>query len=276
TILSNSGEKKSQSSLVKLTAKKTGKEYWRSMEELAETPEFQSYLQREFPENASEWNDPKGRRNFLKLMGASLALAGISTACTVQPDEKLIPYTRIPENMIPGKALFFATAMPLSGAVSGLLVESHEGRPTKIEGNPDHPNNHGSAGVWEQASVLNLYDPDRLQAVSHIGVISNWSAFIGNTNNTNNANVPAGLRAQLQTQKALQGAGLRILTGAISSPTMADQFKELKTLYPQMKVVVYEPVHNTNALNGAKMAFGEAVAPVYNFDKAEVIFSIDA
>ena len=276
TILSNSGEKKSQSSLVKLTTKKTGKEYWRSLEELAETPEFQNYLHREFPENASEWSDPKGRRHFLKLMGASLALAGISTACTVQPEEKLIPYTRIPENMIPGKALFFATAMNLSGAVSGLLVESHEGRPTKVEGNPDHPNNHGSAGVWEQASVLNLYDPDRLQAVSHIGVISNWSSFIGNTNNANNANVPAGLKPQLETQKALQGAGLRILTGAIVSPTMADQFKELKTLYPQMKVVVYEPVHNANALNGAKMALGEAVAPVYSFDKAEVIFSIDS
>ncbi len=276
TILSSSGEAKPQSSMVKLTTKKTGKEYWRSLEELAETPEFQTYLHREFPENASEWTDPKGRRNFLKLMGASLALAGISTACTVQPDEKMIPYTRIPENMIPGKALFFATAMPLSGAVSGLLIESHEGRPTKIEGNPDHPNNLGSAGVWEQASVLNLYDPDRMQAITHVGVISNWSAFVGTTNNANNASVPAGLKAQLETQKALQGAGLRILTGTLSSPTQANQLKELKTAYPQMKVVVYEPVHNSNAINGAKLAFGEAVTPVYHFDKAEVIFSLDA
>src|SRR5918995_1958847 len=137
-----------------------GREYWRSLEAVAETPEFQDYLHREFPENASEWLDPVGRRNFLKLMGASLALAGVS-ACTRQPDEIIVPYVRQPEEIIPGKPLFYATAMPFAGAGLGLLVESHEGRPTKIEGNPDHPASRGATDLFAQAAVLNLYDPDR-------------------------------------------------------------------------------------------------------------------
>jgi MoCo/4Fe-4S cofactor protein with predicted Tat translocation signal len=137
-----------------------GREYWRSLEALAETAEFKEFLHREFPHNASEWLDPVGRRSFLKLMGASLALAGVS-ACTRQPNEELVPYVRQPEELVPGKPLFYATAMPMSGAGSGLLVESHEGRPTKIEGNPDHPSSRGSTDLFAQASILTLYDPDR-------------------------------------------------------------------------------------------------------------------
>ena len=133
-----------------------GREYWRSLEAVAETPEFQEYLHREFPENASEWLDPMGRRGFLKLMGASLALAGVS-ACTRQPDEIIVPYVRQPEELVPGKPLFYATAMPFGGAGLGLLVESHEGRPTKIEGNPDHPSSRGATDVFAQAAILDLY-----------------------------------------------------------------------------------------------------------------------
>src|ERR671934_2162827 len=114
-----------------------GRLYWRSLGELADTPAFREYLHREFPEQASQWNDPKGRRQFLKLMSASLALAGIG-ACTRQPPEKIIPYVRQPEDLIPGRPLFFATAVTLGGYAAGVLVESHMGRPTKIEGNPDH------------------------------------------------------------------------------------------------------------------------------------------
>src|ERR1044072_7668148 len=113
-----------------------GREYWRSLEAVAETSEFKEFLHREFPQNASEWLDPVGRRGFLKLMSASLALAGVS-ACTRQPDERIVPYARQPEEEIPGRPLFYATAMPLSGTGLGLLVETHEGRPTKVEGNPD-------------------------------------------------------------------------------------------------------------------------------------------
>src|SRR5262245_9783218 len=119
------------------------REYWRSLEALAETPQFKEFLHREFPQNASEWLDPVGRRGFLKLMGASLALAGIS-ACTRQPDEELVPYVRQPEELVPGRPLFFATAFPMDGSGAGVLVESHEGRPTKIEGNPDHPSSRGA------------------------------------------------------------------------------------------------------------------------------------
>ncbi|MBI3653481.1 MAG: TAT-variant-translocated molybdopterin oxidoreductase [Acidobacteria bacterium] len=264
TILTGKANEVAQSSIVNIHAAKTGKEYWRSLEELAETPEFQSYLHREFPENAAEWHDPKGRRNFLKLMGASLALAGLSTACVVQPEEKIIPYVKQPEEIIPGKPLYFATAMALSGVASGLLVESHMGRPTKIEGNPDHPNNQGAAGVFEQASILNLYDPDRSQVVTYIGDILSWSSFLG------------GLKQALQAQKALQGAGLRILTGAVASPTLANQLKEIKALYPSMKVHHYEPVNNSNAVSGATLAFGEAVEAVYDFSHAKVVLSLDA
>jgi molybdopterin-containing oxidoreductase family iron-sulfur binding subunit len=146
----------------------TGKHYWRSLEAVAETPEFQEYLHREFPQNATEWLDPVGRRSFLKLMSASLALAGVGSACTVQPSELIVPYVRQPEEEIPGRPLFFATAMSMGGDVQGLLVESHQGRPTKVEGNPDHPASLGATDAFRQAHVLSLYDPDRSKAVLYL------------------------------------------------------------------------------------------------------------
>src|SRR4029077_5977855 len=154
-----------------------GRQYWRSLESLAETPEFKGFLHREFPQNASEWLAPVGRRSFLKLMGASLALAGVS-ACTRQPDEEIVPYVRQPEEEVPGKPLFFATAMPMNGAGLGLLVESHEGRPTKVEGNPQHPLSLGATDPFAQASVLTLYDPDRSQNVTYRGRTSPWGEAV--------------------------------------------------------------------------------------------------
>src|SRR6476619_2924196 len=153
-----------------------GKQYWRSLEALSGTTEFKEFLHREFPQNASEWLDPVGRRSFLKLMGASLALAGVS-ACTRQPDEEIVPYVRQPEEEVPGKPLFFATAMPMGGAGLGLLVESHEGRPTKVEGNPDHPSSRGATDLFSQASILGLYDPDRSRNITNLGDIRAFSAF---------------------------------------------------------------------------------------------------
>jgi len=145
-----------------------GPQVWRSLESVAETAEFKDYLHREFPTNASEWLDPVGRRSFLKLMSASMALAGV-TACTVQPTELIVPYVRQPEEEIPGRPLFFATAMSLGGVATGVLVESHEGRPTKIEGNPDHPASQGATDLFAQGSVLTLYDPDRSQTITQLG-----------------------------------------------------------------------------------------------------------
>ena len=163
------------------------KEYWRSLEEFVDAPEFRELIEREFPQQAEEWNDPLERRTFLKLMGASLALAGLS-GCVYQPPEKIVPYVKQPEEEVPGKALFFATAVTLGGIATPVLARSNEGRPTKIEGNPDHPNNRnadpkdrGSSAtdIFAQASVLSLYDPDRSQTPTYRADTRPWSTFVG-------------------------------------------------------------------------------------------------
>src|SRR5262249_24274403 len=153
---------------------------------------------------------PVARRTFLKLSGAALALAG-AAACTRQPIETIVPYVRQPEELVPGKPLFFATAMALGGAATGLLVESHEGRPTKVEGNPMHPSSLGASDVFAQACVLGIYDPDRTQTLTNLGEIRPWSAFLG------------AIRAALVAQAPFKGAGLRILTESVNSPTLAAQ-----------------------------------------------------
>ena len=240
-----------------------GREYWRSLESLSETPEFKEFLHREFPQNASEWLDPVGRRNFLKLMGASLALAGVS-ACTRQPNEELVPYVRQPEELVPGKPLFYATAMPMAGAGMGLLVESHEGRPTKIEGNPDHPSSQGATDVYAQAAILGLYDPDRSQTLTNLGEIRPFAAFA------------SAAQAALSSQDASQGAGLRILTETVASPTLAAQLGDLLERYPLAKWVQWEPLGRHNAREGSRLAFGEYADAQYSIENATVILSLDA
>src|SRR5438128_1985608 len=158
-------------------AETQGPEYWRSLEELAGSEEFQDMLHREFPRGASEWLDAVSRRGFLKLMGASLALAGM-TACTKQPVEPIVPYVKQPEVIVPGIPLFYATAMTLGGYALPLLVESHTGRPTKVEGNAQHPVSQGGTDIFAQASVLDLYDPDRSQTVTYLGDAYSWSGFL--------------------------------------------------------------------------------------------------
>lgn len=240
-----------------------GKQYWRSLEELAETEDFREFLHREFPRQASTWTDPVGRRAFLKLMGASLALAGLS-ACTRQPDEKIVPYVRAPEEIVPGKPLFFATAMPLGGIATGLLVESHMGRPTKIEGNPKHPASLGATDAFAQASVLTLYDPDRSQVVTNAGRISTWDAFL------------ATLSTDLEAQRLSLGAGLRVLTETVTSPTLASQLWALLAKFPKAEWHQYEPAGRDAARAGARLAFGEYVDTHYRFDRADVILALDA
>ena len=150
---------------------KTGKQYWRSLEELAQDPKFEELLQREFPRQApSEWDDSVDRRDFLKLMGASLALAGLS-GCGRAPEQHILPYVKQPDGLVLGKPQQYATAMVFGADAIGVLVESHEGRPTKIEGNPDHPSSLGATNAFAQASILDLYDPDRAQTVTHLGEV---------------------------------------------------------------------------------------------------------
>ena len=244
-------------------AEKTGPEYWRSLEELAGSPAFQEALHREFPKGASEWLDTVSRRGFLKVMGASLGLAGM-TGCVKLPLEPIVPYVRQPENVIPGKPKYYATAVTLSGYANPVLVESHEGRPTKIEGNDLHPASQGGTDIFTQASLLGLYDPDRSQTVTSMGDVRSWQAFL------------AAIRGPLSAQKSLQGAGIRILTTTITSPTLADQIRNFQKLYPQAKWHVYEPLNRDNVLEGAKMAFGQPVETRYDFSKADVIVSLDA
>jgi MoCo/4Fe-4S cofactor protein with predicted Tat translocation signal len=248
---------------VRARLQQNGPQVWRSLDQAAETPEFQDYLHREFPSNASEWLDPVGRRNFLKLMSASMALAGV-TACTVQPQELIVPYVRQPEEEIPGKPLFFATAMTLGGVATGLLVESHEGRPTKIEGNPDHPASKGATDLFAQGEVLTLYDPDRSQTILQLGEIRPWSSVI------------SAMRGGLSGQSASKGAGLRILTETVASPTLAAQIQQVLAQQPGAKWIQWEPVNRDNARTGARTAFGQYVEPVYDLTKADVILSLEA
>ena len=235
-------------------------EYWRSLQELAGDPEFQERLHREFPKGASEWLQPLSRRDFLSLMAASLALAGM-TGCVKQPAEQIVPYVVQPENIVPGKAKFYATAMTLSGYGIPLLVESHMARPTKIEGNPQHPAILGASDIFSQASVLDLYDPDRSQSVTFKGQPQSWFAFL------------SAIRPAVLSQPDMR---IRFLTQSVSSPTLVSQINALLKKYPNARWHVWESVNRDMVRAGAEMAFGELVETQYQFGKADVILSVDA
>lgn len=202
------------------------------------------------------------RRGFLQLMGASLALAGL-TACA-PPQEQIVPYVQAPEYMVPGKPLFYATAMQQGGFALGLLAQSTDGRPTKIEGNPDHPASLGATDAIAQASILDLYDPDRSQQLRNGSDSATWDQFL------------AALREQVTAQKAKDGAGLRILTESITSPTVTAQMAAILAQFPSARWHQYEPVNCDNVYAGTAIAFGQAVEPIYHLDRADIIVSLDA
>jgi MoCo/4Fe-4S cofactor protein with predicted Tat translocation signal len=241
---------------------KSGKHYWRTLEELAGDPHFEDLLHREFPRQASEWDETVDRRNFLKLAAASLAFAGIS-GCR-KPEQLIVPYVKQPDGMILGKPQFYATAMPFGADAVGVLVESHEGRPTHIAGNPDHPSSLGSTDVITQASVLNLYDPDRAQTVTNLGEIRTWSDFLREA------------EALVATAKAQGGASFRILTGTVASPTLAAQIQNVLKQIPGAKWHQWEPAGSDGPREGSKLAFGRYVNTVYRPEKADVILSLDS
>ena len=244
-----------------------GRDYWHSLEDLAADPEFRELMEREFPQQAIGWSDDEntveGRRNFLKLMGASLALGGLA-ACTRQPTELITPYVRQPEELIPGRPLFYASAFTLNGVANGVLVESHEGRPTKIEGNPEHPSTLGATDSFTQASVLALYDPDRSQTVTFEGEVRDWSDFY------------TVVRETLAAQAAKRGGGIRILTETVTSPVIADQIKQIQSLYPAVKWHQWEPAGPHNARAASMQAFGQATNTYYNLANANVVVSLDS
>jgi MoCo/4Fe-4S cofactor protein with predicted Tat translocation signal len=238
---------------------------WRSIEEFSETPEFAEFIRREYPSQESVLIDPVSRRNFLKLMAASLILAGSDlSGCAYKPKEEIVPSVIPSKTESSGKPKFFATAMTIAGSAMGLLVRSDDGRPTKVEGNPKHPASLGATDVFAEASILGLYDPDRSQTVLRNGKISSWGNFV------------TEFRAALEVQKEKKGAGLRILTETIVSPTIGDQLKKILAEYPEAKWHQYERVPSDNKRAGAELAFGRYVNTIYKFDKADRILSLDA
>jgi len=235
-----------------------GKEFWRSLEDLSRSDAFDELLANEFPQQAVPLEKGVDRRDFVKLMGASVAMAGLA-ACK-RPAEKIIPYVNQPENVIAGKPLFFASAMALGGVSTGVLVESHFNRPTKIEGNPDHPSSLGASDVFMQAAVLGLYDPDRSQVVRSYGDTVTWGDFIGAVQ-------------PVVTDAKTNGAGLRILTQTLTSPSIGAQLQTLLAQFPGMKWHQWEAVNRDNVREGARQAFGRDVNVLYDFTKANVVVS---
>ncbi len=231
-----------------------GKRFWRSVDELADTPEFQAAVEREFPAAAQEWVDPVSRRGFLKLMGASMALAGMA-GCTKQPEETIYPYVRQPEDLVLGKPMYFATAHPFSTGGVPLLVKSDEFRPIKIDGNPEHPYNRGGSDAFTQGTLLDLYDPDRSQHVTQRGENREWADF--------------AKELRLKAAATKDGSGIYFLSSTITSPTLARQWKAVQAAYPKTKLVQYDP-----ALAGTWLAKG--VNLQYSLDQADVIVSLDA
>ncbi|HEX7318461.1 MAG TPA: TAT-variant-translocated molybdopterin oxidoreductase [Pyrinomonadaceae bacterium] len=242
---------------------KRGREYWQSLEELAGTEEFEELLHQEFPRHASEWDEGADRRTFLKLMGASLALAGL-TGCSYQPPETIVPYVRNPEEIVPGKALYFATAMPFSGGCAPLLVRSYMGRPVKVEGNDLHPASLGAADLFAQASVLGLYDPDRSQYIINRGEGRPYSAFLGE------------LLTALEGQRGKQGAGVRFLTETVTSPTVGALMRDILRRHPGARWYQWEPAGGNNGSLGIRQATGGFATPVYNFAAADRVLSLDS
>jgi MoCo/4Fe-4S cofactor protein with predicted Tat translocation signal len=244
-------------------AGQTGKKYWRSVDELADTPAFREAVQREFPAQAAEWIDPVSRRGFLKVMSASLALAGLS-GCTKQPDELIYPYVKEPEDLVLGRPVYFATAFPFPTGAVPLLVKSDAYRPIKVDGNPDHPLNQGSSDPLSQGSILDLYDPDRSQRVLCRGEVREFAAFL------------AVFRAMLADKKASGGAGLYILSDTVTSPTLAAQWKTAQETYPNAKWLQWDPVNRDSAYAASKTAFGDYYDAQYRLQGADVIVSLDA
>ncbi len=249
-------------SSLSLNMKATGKEYWRSLEELSNTPEFRNWLEQEFPNRPTEKLE-KGlnRRRFLQLMAASFAMAGL-VGCR-RPNIPIIPYARPPQNVVPGLPNFYATVIPLKEGCLPILVESHEGRPTKIEGNPQHPFSMGATDTWAQASILELYDPARSQSVIRQGQSSSWEAF------------DSYARSHFTDLRTNRGRGLCILAEDHRSPAMDMLQEHLNATLPEAKWITYEPIPNDNTRQGSELAFGQVIETEYLLDQASAILSVD-
>ncbi len=242
---------------------KQGRKYWQSLDTVASRPGFDRMVEQEFPQHASELIDPVSRRGFMKIMGASMALAGLS-GCTKQPDEPIYPYIKQPEDLVLGKPLYFATAFPFPTGALPLLVKSDAFRPIKIDGNPDHPMSKGGSDPISQGTLLGLYDPDRSPRVLHRGEQSRFAIF------------QAAFITAMQDKRSAGGQGLYILSGTVTSPTLAAQWKKAQAVYPQAKWIQYDPVNRDSARIASKAVFGDFYDTQYTLTDADVIVSLDA
>ncbi len=237
-----------------------GPRYWRALEELTADPEWLNLLEREFPRSASVWTGD--RRNFIELMAASLALAGL-TGCTRLPSERIVPYVIQPQRVTPGEPLFFATNIPVGGYAQPSLARSNDGRPTKIEGNPQHPFSQGGTSIFQQAELLTMYDPDRSQNIAEYGEVRSWAEFL-----TRLSQMP-------ELQPGSRGNGLRLLTGNMTSPTLIWQIQNLLNKYPEARWHSWEPVSRDAVRLGTQMAFGRPLDVHYQFGRADIVLSLD-
>jgi MoCo/4Fe-4S cofactor protein with predicted Tat translocation signal len=236
--------------------------YWRSLAQIEDRPEFRASLEREFPEGASELSKGVTRREMMTLLGASLSLAGLA-GCR-RPVEEIVPYVTAPEEIVPGIPRYYATTMPFGRSAHGLIVESHEGRPTKIEGNPSHPASLGASSTRIQASVLGLYDPDRSQSVTLKGTRTSWNDFVTAWEKLSEAHAADG------------GASLAVLSESFSSPTLARLASEFRARYPRAIWATYEAISDENRIAGLRSATGRDVDLLLRLDRAAVILALDA
>jgi MoCo/4Fe-4S cofactor protein with predicted Tat translocation signal len=243
----------------------TGKRYWRGLGELADTPEFRQWLEREFPPGAAELKgDEWSRRDFLKLMGASMALAGVGLTSCRKPEMHLVPFTKNVEWTIPGKFLYYATAMPRRTGAIPLIATTVDGRPIKLEGNPLHPASGGATDTFVQASILDLYDPTRSRRFVRKGKLSkreDFETYIGE------------LRKTLLSGG---GDGLAFLVEETNSPTRERLRAELEKNFPGMRWCVYEPLLSQEQGLAIQSAFGAGTRLVPKFDRADVILALDS
>ena len=235
----------------------TRRGFWRDFDQVLETDAFKKRVDDEFPERDSLLKID--RRDFMKFVGASSIMAGLA-GCRNLPTEKIVPYVKPPEEFIPGKPIHYATTFVHQGFGIGVLAESHMGRPTKLEGNPDHPASLGSSDAFTQAGVYGLYDPDRAQEVSKGKDMGTWDSFFRDA------------KAAIEKNPS----GFRVLAETTTSPSLLALYAQLEKKYPGCRVHYYEPVGDDNAAEGSRMVFGQVVRPVYDFTKADVIVSLDS
>jgi Fe-S-cluster-containing dehydrogenase component/anaerobic selenocysteine-containing dehydrogenase len=236
---------------------------WRSPEEFTDPESARQQSENQDFEDGVVTFGESDRRRFLSLMAGSLALAGL-TGCTRQPTEQILPYVTPPENAIPGRPKFYATAVPVSGVAEGVLVESHLGRPTKVEGNPEHPASLGATGVLSQACLMDLYDADRAKQIKHLGVPQTWDEF---------QIAFARLLGPIRTR---QGAGLHILTETVTSPSLGAHIQAVLKSLPSAQWQQFEPAGSHAARSGAMLAFGRLVNTYYRFEEADVVLALDS